>query len=88
MWPSKDIDLIQKYLDSTFNMAQGHMKYIKKGPQSTNPPDMYEPYVFLNKKQKKHVCNIIEACGHIYSDQTGQLPVQSIHSYKYILIFL
>ena len=48
---------------------------------------MYESYIIPNRKKIKHVyVKVTEACEHIYSDQTGQFPVQSSRGYKYILI--
>ena len=87
-WPGSTAKAVRKYLTESPATAKGHLDQIQKNQQSSKsdpfalPPEMRDNI----KHQIVSTAVVPITTGKIFTDQTGQFPVQSETGNKYVFV--
>jgi hypothetical protein len=91
-WPMLTERNVQKYYPETIETAKGHLNQTRKNAWSTKvkatPLETCDTSLFHGKK----VCDVYTQTYMVrktmFSNQTGQFPIQSLHGNKYIMVMV
>jgi hypothetical protein len=83
---------VQKYYPKTTKTAKGHLKQTRKNVRSTKVKPTPLETCDTSHLHSKKVCNVYTQMYMVhktmFSDQTGQFPIQSLHGNKYIMVMV
>jgi hypothetical protein len=98
-WPMLTSENVKKYLPKSEAMAMDHLDQHRKNTQSTKSHQTQAAISAINHDPSCHTAtptrthqvyadllDINRPTGQIFSDQTGQFPVQSSRGNKYVMI--
>ena len=83
-WPMHTTCNVNKYYPETNKTSKGHLNQTQKNVMVTKPMETCDTTSLRGKKTRDVHSTIYIICKIIFTNQTGQFPTQSLHSYKYI----
>jgi hypothetical protein len=91
-WPMLTECNVQKYYPKTTKTAKGHLNQTRKNVQSAKVKATLLETCNTSHLHGKKVCNVYTQTYMVrktmFSDQTGQLPIQSLCGNKYIMVMV
>jgi hypothetical protein len=88
-WPMLTECNVQKYYPETIETAKGHLNQTRKNIPSTKvkatPLETCDTSHLHGKKVRNVYTQMYMVCKTMFSNQTGQFPIQSLHGNKYIM---
>jgi hypothetical protein len=91
-WPMLTERNVQKYYSKMINTAKGHLNQTRKNVRTTKvkatPLETCNTSHLHGKKVRNVYTQMYMVQESMFSDQTGQFPVQSLHGNKYIMVMV
>ena len=94
-WPMLTVQNVNKYFPESTETVKGHMNHQCQGVRSTNrkpqEPEEIDSKSEIGKKERDvytKVIDLLDKKGTIYTDQTGNLPVQSRSGNRFIMVMV
>jgi hypothetical protein len=91
-WPMLTECNVQKYYPKTIETAKGHLNQTTKNMRSTKvkttPLETCDTSHLHGKKVPNAYTQMYMVCETMFSNQTGQLPIQSLCGNKYIMVMM
>jgi hypothetical protein len=91
-WPMLNECNVQKYYPETIKTAKGHLNQTRKKVRSTKaktaPLETCDTSQLHGKKVQDVYTQTYMVCETMFSDQTGQFPMQSQQGNKYIMVMV
>ncbi len=91
-WPMLTERNVQKYYPKTFKTTKGHLNQTRKNVRNTKvkatPLEICNTSHLHGKKVRDVYTQAYMVRETTFSDQTGQFPIQSLRSNKYIMVMV
>jgi hypothetical protein len=91
-WPMLTERNVQKYYPKTTKTAKGHLNQTRKNVRSTKVKATPLETCDTSRLHGKKVCDVYTqtymVCIIMFSNQTGQFPIQSLCGIKYIMVMV
>jgi hypothetical protein len=91
-WPMLTERNVQKYYPDATKTAKGHQNQTRKNVRSTKVKATLLETCNTSHLHGKKVCDVYHQMYMVrktmFSDQTGQFPIQSLHGNKYIMVMV
>jgi hypothetical protein len=83
---------VQKYYPETIKTAKGHLNQTRKNVWSTKVKatllETCDTFHLHGKKVRDVYTQMYMVCKTMFSNQTGQFPIQSLRGNKYIMVMV